>query len=158
MSSTGATRGVQPRFQHGGKTGTVCSLSMLFRLGLLSRRAGPGLRPPVHPAGKHDAKYSTKGPTGISPAYPVSAACCSAENRDGNANVRFHQGGYAEEIFERLVKDWHGQSGSAPTAAPSRKTSSYNGVRLLQHVLHPRRQLRIPPRGLKAGGNGNPWR
>ena len=55
-------------------------LSMLFRLGLLpkGRRAGPGLRPPVHPAGNMAAKYSTKQAYGYFPAYSVSAACCSA--------------------------------------------------------------------------------
>ena len=90
------------RFQHGGKTEPSAPVDAIpsgpARKG---RRAGPGLRPPVHPAGKHDAKYSYKRAYGYFPGIlSFGGLLLGIENRDGNANVRFHQ----EDTLKRFLK------------------------------------------------------
>lgn len=58
---------------------------------------------------KYDAKPTYKKFTGYSPGIAViDDVIVGIENRDGNANVRFHQQDTLERIFERLsTKDIH---------------------------------------------------
>ena len=57
---------------------------------------------------KYDAKPTYKKFTGYSPRVAVIGDhIVGIENRDGNANVRFHQQDTLESIFTRLEKQWH---------------------------------------------------
>lgn len=84
-------------------------LSMLFRLGLLEKGGVLDLDfdHQFTPAGKHDAKYSYKRAYGYFPGIlSFGGLLLGIENRDGNANVRFHQEDTLKRFFERLVKDF----------------------------------------------------
>ena len=55
------------------------------------------------PADKKDAKYSYKKADGYFPGVAsIGGLIVGVENRDGNANVRFHQADTLERIFKRL--------------------------------------------------------
>lgn len=57
------------------------------------------------PADKKDAKYSYKKADGYFPGVAtIGGLIVGVENRDGNANVRFHQADTLERIFSRLEK------------------------------------------------------
>jgi hypothetical protein len=82
---------------------------MLFRLGLLEKGGVLDLDfdHQFTPAGKHDAKYSYKRAYGYFPGIlSFGGLLLGIENRDGNANVRFHQEDTLKRFFERLVKDF----------------------------------------------------
>ncbi|HBH08939.1 MAG TPA: IS1380 family transposase, partial [Rikenellaceae bacterium] len=56
-------------------------------------------------ADKKDAKYSYKKADGYFPGVAsIGGVIAGVENRDGNANVRFHQADTLERLFNRLEK------------------------------------------------------
>lgn len=80
-------------------------------------------RPPRHqfiPADKKDSKYSYKKAKGYSPGVAtVGGLIVGVENRDGNANVRFHYADTLRRIIGRFetegggaIRNFRGDSGS----------------------------------------------
>ena len=76
---------------------------------------------------KYDAKMTYKKFTGYSPGVAVIGdLIVGIENRDGNANVRFHQQDTLERRLWRPSRGTPSTSTSAPTAAPRSMTACWH--------------------------------
>lgn len=80
-------------------------LKMINHLGLIKEGASVDLDfdHQFIPAHKYDAKYSYKGDYGYFPGWAtVGGIFVGGENRDGNANVKFHQADTLDRIMTRM--------------------------------------------------------
>ena len=93
---------------------------------------------------KFDAKMTYKKFTGYSPGIAtVGDVIVGIENRDGNANVRFHQEDTLKRIFERLEKKGIRINRARMDCGSCSEAIVANGGETLSAFLYPCEQVRV---------------